>query len=75
MCIIAPIFGNLHAWALTSFLSSMGNFQFKHLSKDSKPVSIYVREHVVFIFVGLGYLTEIISSSTWEFHNFIFLYS
>lgn len=46
-----------HGLLLASWLLCLP--QSKHtLSKDSKPASIYDREHTIFVFVGLGYLTQ-----------------
>ena len=54
-------------------------FQGRHKSKHWKVSSTYEREHVVVFFLGLGVLAQYnfvqFHSSSWSFHDFIFLCS
>lgn len=61
-CVPSPAFYpplSLEIHPLTHGLLLLCLPQSKHTSsKDSKPASIYDREHTIFVFVGLGYLTQ-----------------
>lgn len=64
-------------WPFISFLITMNIQNETHIFKDSKLQATYVREHVIFIFLGMVYLTQDeclqFHSFTYEFHSFLFL--